>query len=469
MPNRLTTQQKALELNLDETIYGTFAEIGAGQDVAGNFFKAGAASGTVAKSISAYDMTFSDAIYGKETSRRYVCQARVEKMVDYEYDLIMERLGKSHCNCNFFSFANTVSARNFMGNNEPHGWLAVKFRSSPKEAPSQLVLHVRMHDQTNLLQQKAIGMLGVNMIYSCFKSKESIEQLIGALMENLTRDSIEIDMINTEGPAFAHLDNRLLSLQLVVKSYTDAVFFDSDGTVKLAKDEFYKKNILLTRGSYRPPTKVNADILETAPKNFSADIEEKKILSIAEITINHLKEDGEITGSDFLARVDLLSIMGQKVLITNMPQFMHLTNYISRFKPKNIGLVFGVYNFMQLFETNYSQFRGGILEALGRLFRSNVMIYLYPYREESQSDKLMDLDGITVNNTNDYLLEYLKRSGQVKNLSGYNDALLHIYSRKVLEMIRNSESGWEDLVPSEVAKEINDECLFGNPTCTPKK
>jgi hypothetical protein len=461
----LTTQQKALRLNLDETIYGTFAEIGAGQDVAGKFFKAGAASGTVAKSISAYDMTFSDSIYGKEKSGRYVCQSRVEKMVSYEYNLLVERLRETHPDRKFFAFADTVSARNFHGTNEAHGWLALKFQHAPDQDASELVIHIKMHDQTNNLQVNAIGSFGVNMLYAVYNQRDTIENLVDSLMQGLSRSRIEIDMIQTKGPAFEHIDNRLLSLQLVVRSFTDAVMFDQDGTIKLAKDELYRKNIIVTRGSYRPPTKVNLDILKTGKKNFSSDIESEQIVSLAEITINHLKEDGEITKEDFLARVDLLSSIGQKVLVTNMPQFIHLTNYISTFKPNKMGLVFGVYNFIQLFENDFNQFQGGILEALGRLFRSNMMVYLYPYREENKDDKLIDLDSVELNSSHQQLLEYIKNSGQVKNLEGYDDKLLHIYSRKVLKMIRNSEAGWEELVPEEIAKTINEKCLFGHP-CT---
>lgn len=465
MSKGLTTQQKALRINLDQTIYGTFAEIGAGQDVAGNFFKAGAASGTVAKSISAYDMKFSDSIYGKEESGRYVCRPRVHKMVEYEYELLIERLDTKESQVKFFTFANTVAARNYHGTNEPHGWLAVRFRHDASAEASELTLHIRMHDQTNNLQQKSIGVLGVNMIHSVFNRRGSAEELIDGIMENLTRRKIEIDMIETSGPAFKHIDSRLLSLQLIVDSYTDAVMFDVDGSVKLAKDELYKKNIIVTRGSYRPPTKVNVDILNTGFNNFSRDIDNDEIVSLAEITINHLKEDGEITVEDFLARVDLLATLGQKVLITNMPQFSHLTHYISSFRPPQVGLVFGAYNFMQLFESEYNQFEGGVLEALGRLFRSNVRVYLYPYREENEKDKLIDLKNVKLERPTQYLLDYIKGSGNVQDLEGYDDELLHIYSRKVLKMIRNNEEGWENFVPKEIAEVINEKCLFGHP-CT---
>ncbi len=463
MQDLLTSQQKALKINLDQSIYGTFAEIGAGQDVAGKFFKAGAASGTVAKSISAYDMTFSDAIYGKEESKRYVCQSRVEKMINYEYDLLIERLGGEHTDRKFFAFADTVAARNYHGTNEPHGWLAIKFRHTPDSTASELILHIKMHDQTNNLQADAIGVLGVNMIYTIYYNTQDTQTMVNSLMSGLSRSRIEIDMIETKGEAFSHIDNRLLNLQLIVNSYTDAVMFDEYGKVRLAKDELYKKNIILTRGSYRPPTKVNEDILATGLRNFSKDISDKSIVSLAEITMNHLKEDGEITNEDFLARVDLLSSIGQKVLITNMPQFSNLTNYLSGFKPIKMALVFGVYNFKQIFDSDYKHFQGGVLEALGRLLTDNMMIYLYPYREDSKTDQLMNLESMEVEDHQKPLLKYIRDSKQVKDLDGYDDKLLHIYSRKVLTMIRESQSGWEKFVPKEIADTINEKCLFGHP------
>lgn len=459
----MNAQQKALKLNLDETIYGTFAEIGAGQDVAGQFFKAGAASGTVAKSISAYDMTFSDEIYGKEPSGRYVCQSRVERMLSYEYDLLVERLREELPEKKFFAYANTVAARNYHGTNDANGWMGLKFQQTPNQEASTVVLHIRMHEDTNLLQQKAIGIIGVNLIYSCFHELSDIPNFVKAIMNGLSRERIEIDMIKTDGPAFEHMDNRLVNLQLLVNSYTDAVMFNEHGDICLAKDELYKKSIILTRGSYRPPTKVNRDILRTGLQNFRDDIGGESIVSLAEITMNHLKEDGEITQEDFLARVNLLNSIGQKVLISNLPQFFKLSNYLSNFNPKNIGLVLGIYNFMQIFKEDYTQLKGGVLEALGILFRPHTTVYLYPYREENENDELINLNTVIAPKEFESLFQHLKQTTQIKDLVGYNDELLHIYSRKVLKMIRNNEAGWEVYVPKEIAATINDKCLFGHP------
>lgn len=460
----LSTNQKALKINLDSTIYGTFAEIGAGQETAGHFFKAGAASGTIAKSISAYDMTFSDSIYGKETSGRYVCQSRVEKMINYEYNLLIERLEEERPNTKFFAFANTVVARNFFGTNKPHGWLGIRFRTSKDEAPSDIIVHVRMHDNTNIMQQKALGVLGVNMVHAAFEHDCHVEMFISSLMENLTRDRIEIDMIYTQGPAMCNFDNRLLNLQLVKSGLTDAILFDANAQICLASDYLYKKNILIARGSYRPPTLVNMDILKTGLDNFSKEIGEdsSNILAMAEITVSQLKEDGEITNEDFLARVDLLNSVHTNVLVTNFPQYYYVSSFLADLKCKNVGMVLGAYNFKQIFEEDY-HLDGGIMEGMGLLFKKNVKVFIYPYREESETDDLIQLENLPIRKDQQYLLNFIQSHGQVKNLIGFNEQISHIYSRKVLKMVRNGEDGWENLVPKDVAKTIKDKCLFGYP------
>ncbi len=465
MSKGLTTQQKALQINLDTTIYGTFAEIGAGQEVAGNFFKAGASSGTVAKSISAYDMVFSDTIYGKEKSGRYVCHSRLNKMIKYEYDLVLERLTECRADSKFFAFANTVSARNFHGTNEPHGWCGLRFQTEPGGAFSDLVIHAKMHDNTNLLQQKALGILGVNMVYASYFASHDMTEFIDIIMENLSRNRIEVDMITAQGPAFNSFDDRLLNLKLLEKGITDAVLFNKDGEVCLPSDQLYKKNILVARGSYRPPTYVNVDLMKAGTCCFAKDVsaKEKDIVRLAEITISNLTSQGGIEHEDFLARVDLLTSINQMVVITNFAQYFKLSTYLQRFKPQNIAVVLGAYNFMQIFDNDYNQASGQTLEALGLLFRPNVKIYLYPYREESETDEMIMLSTVKVSPENEHLLNYVKSTEQVKDLEGIDESILHIYSRKVLNMIVNDEDGWEKYVPKEISKTINEKCLFGHP------
>lgn len=462
----MTTHQKALKINLDAQIYGTIAEIGAGQDVAQNFFKAGGASGTIAKTISAYDMVFSDAIYGKEESGRYVCMPRLKKMLSYEYDLLQERLSKHRENTHFFAFANTVSARNFHGTNFAHGWLGVKFNADSSNEANEFILHVKMHDNSNLLQQEAIGILGVNILYAAFYKTDTIEGFVGTLMEDLSRHRVEIDMLEVSGPYFKHLDNRLLNLQLVDKGITDAVLFDKDGQVMLASDGLYKKNLMVVRGSYRPPTFVNQDMLERGADCFSKahNIEKKEIVGMAEITLASLKEGGSLTHEDFLARVDLLNCLGQRVLITNFVQYYKLTTFLASFKSPHIGIVLGAYNFMQLFNEDYAQdLKGGLMEALGLLFRENSTLFIYPYKESDENDDLIQLDNLPITGEQRPLLDYIKSLGRIRDIQNFDSKNLHIYSRKVLNMIMSETKGWEQYVPKKIADVINEKCLFGNP------
>lgn len=469
MKSVLSTQQKALKINLDSSIYGTFAEIGAGQDVAGNFFKAGAASGTVAKSISAYDMTISDTIYGKESTKRYVCKSRLARMLKYEYDQLVERLDHPDEKRQFFAFANTVTTINFHGTNEAHGWVGLRLRDENSKKASEFIAHIRMGDNSARLQQQAIGTLGVNILYACFYRRGSLEDFVAGLMDNLSRERIEIDMIQTEGERFCEFDDRLLNLELVKTGLTDAIMFDQTGGVALPSDELYKKNILLARGSYRPPTKVNLDILRTGLDNFVKDNKLKDAIPLCEVTMHNLRSEGELAKEDFLARVDLLASINYRVLITNFAQYFKLTNYLARFKAPRLAIVLGAYNFKQIFDDDYNQVPGGILEALGRLFMDNVQVYLYPYREELSTDELISLENMPVPQKASLLLEHIKAAGQVKDLVGFDDSILHIYSSKVLSMIVNDEKGWEEFVPQKIADTINEKCLFGHPCFHQKK
>jgi hypothetical protein len=402
-------------------------------------------------------MIISDTIYGKEDSGRYVCQSRLDKMLTHEFDQVVSRLKDARDpKTNFFSYANTVSARNYHGTNQAHGWLGLRFMDSERKT-SEFLIHVKLYDNTSQLQQNAIGKLGVNMVYAAFNRPENIDGFLCSLMDNLSANQIEIDMIKVGGNAFKDFDNRLVNLGLVKKGLTKAVMFNQEGQICLASDELYKKNILVTRGSYRPPTKVNVDVLKTGLDNFCKDTGAKNVITMCEITISNLGHGGDIEKQDFLARVDLLTSL------TNFPQYFRLTNYLSQFRPPNLAIVLGAYNFAQIFDEDYNQIDGGILEALGRLFTHNIKVYLYPYREESDKDETISLSNIPVPAKAQHLLDHVKSLGQVKDLVGFDDTILHIYSRKVLKMIVNNEDGWEDLVPEKVAKTINEKCLFGHP------
>lgn len=471
MEATLSLRQKALKINLAKKFYGTFAEIGAGQEVARHFFQAGGSSGSIAKTISAYDMTFSDSIYGKDPSGRYVSHSRLLKMLEKEFQLLEERLsetrGKDHA---FFVFADTVAALNYQRTNEAHGWLGVRFQNNPGSEVSDVVIHVRMLDPQNVLQQDALGIIGLNLVYASLFLQHDTEAFIRSLMDHLDNTRIEINFIRFGGCAFKGVDNRLMNLYLLNQGYTEAIMFDEKGEVALANDLLYKKDVLVVRGSYRPPTLVSFDMIKTGLTNFAQDIgkDTQDIVTISEITISTLKEDGgEIAKEDFLARVDLMCTMGQKVLITNFAQYYKLSSYFAKLNVPHLGLVLGIYNFQQIFTEKYSNVEGGILGSLGQLFRDNVKVYIYPYK--SQKGAIETLSNLQVPSQFNLLLEHLKGMKQIDDVQGFNKDILHIYSSKVLQMITTNEAGWEEMVPPSVAKAINDKCLFGHPCFLGKK
>lgn len=472
MQETLSLRQKALKINLAKRFYGTFAEIGAGQEVARYFFQAGGASGAIAKTISAYDMTFSDHIYGKETTGRYVCESRLLKMLEKEMHLLQERLsdtrGKDH---QFFAFSNTVAALNFSRTNDAHGWMGVSFQHAPGSEISEVVIHVRMLDPQNVLQQDALGIIGVNLMYACFFLQHDPEAFINSLMDHLDLSRIEVNFIRFGGKIFDKVDNRLMNLHLLKQGMTHAIMFDEQGKVVLPADHLHHKNVLVVRGSFRPPTLVSLDMIKSGLANFAQDIgvAESEIVAVSEITISTLKaEAGDVTKEDFLARVDLICALGKKTLITNYPQYYRLANYFARMSVPNLGLVLGIYNFQQVFtDTDYSKVEGGILSALGQLFRDKVKVYIYPYKNDK--GVIESLNNLKVPSNFQHIFDHIKENKKVLDVANPDKNLLHIYSSKVLQMITTNEPGWEVMVPPSVAKEINEKCLFGHPCFIGKK
>src|ERR1043166_8424121 len=350
-----STNQKALQINLDTTKYGTFAEIGAGQEVARWFFRVGGASGTIAKTISAYDMNVSDAIYGP--CERYVSRQRLQSMIDHEYALLLERLNaKRGDTTKFFVFANTVAARSYSRHEEAHGWMGVRFQTAPHSEPSQITIHVRMLDKENLQEQEALGIIGVNLLYAACCYHTEPETVIASLMDNLSRDRIEVDMIKLSGPAFASVDNRLMSLQLVTQGLTDSAMFTADGEVVQAAEVLYKKPIIVERGSFRPVTKVTIDMLNCAQAQFVQEpqVQGEEIVVLMEMTLRNLTGDaGLIDHQDFLDRVDLLGSLGKTVLISNYARYFRLASYLARSTKKMIGIAMGLPSLREVFEEKY--------------------------------------------------------------------------------------------------------------------
>src|ERR1700726_3633974 len=351
---KLTPHQKALKINLDPLFYGTFAEIGAGQEVARWFFKVGAAAGTISKSISAYDMAVSDAIYGR--CKRYVSRERLQGMLDYEHGLNLERPRMSRGDTTaFFTFANTVAARNYQGTNECHGWMGVKYQTRPRDEDSQIIIHVRMLDQENDLQQETLGIVGVNLLSGAFFLQHKPPVLLESLLDNLSTKRVEIDMIEFSGIEFRHVDNRVMSLKLVQLGLSGAAMFGPTGEVLQPSEVLRKRPILVERGSFRPVTRVNIDMIKSAHERFSAEpeVEGGKVLELMEITMRNLLAAGKIDLGDFLARADLLAAAGKTVLISDYFEYYRLAAYLTRYSREPIALTMGVASLLDLFTEKY--------------------------------------------------------------------------------------------------------------------
>jgi len=457
-------REKALKVNLDNSRYGSFAEIGAGQEVVRWFFQAGGAAGTIAKSISAYDMAVSDAIYGK--CARYVCRERLESMLNYEYDLTLERLAASRGDSTaFFSFANTVSARNYQGTNECHGWLGVRFQHAPGAEASEIIIHVRMLDYENATQQDALGIVGVNLVYgACFLS-DTPDLLVQSLLDGLSVDRLEVDMVDFSGAAFEHVDNRIMSLRLVQLGLTGAAMFAADGRVLQPSEHLRKKSVLVERGRFRPVTHVNIDMLESALASMESElgVEPGETVAIMEMAMHNLNAGGEVDLDDFISRAEVLETAGHTVLITDYPEYHRLASYLSRNTQGHIGFVMGAQSLADLFnESYYQNLAGGLLEGFGRLLKNKVKLFIYPFRD-SKSGKLLMVDNLEVPSPLRHLYQHLLDNGYIVQLDRFNEEYLDIFSPQILEQIGSGQSGWEDKVPKVVADRIKRKKLFGHP------
>ncbi len=458
--------KKALQINLDATKYGVFAEIGAGQEVARQFFHVGGASGTIAKTISAYDMTFSDAIYGP--CPRYVSRQRLQQMLDYEYKLLIERLADKRAGrTSFFVFADTVAARSYNHANESHGWLGIRFQAHPRAEPNQIIIHVRLLDKENVQQQEALGVIGVNLIHGAFYNYQNTDQLIGLLLDGLTIERIQVDMIKFTGPDFHYIDNRLMALQLVEQGLSDAAMFTADGEVVRADELLYKKAVLVERGSFRPVTVTTQDILDCAKARF---LEEPKVTGeetvvLLEITMQNLAAwggpSGKIDHTDFLDRADVLGKLGHTVLISKFGEYYRVGAYLSRCTSKTIGIAMGVPSLIDLFqEKYYTNLEGGILESLGRLFKNDLKLYVYPVIDE-QTGELVNVDNLKVAPNLQNLYDHLVKNRFIIGLTGYKEEYLKIFSRAVLKLIQTGDPAWEPMVPPMVAEMIKTGRLYG--------
>ena len=458
----MDTHQKALHINLDSGLYGTFAEIGAGQEVARWFFRVGGAAGTIAKAMSAYDMTFSDAIYGP--SERYVSKHRITAMLDHEFQLLYERLdAKRGDSTRFFVFADTVAAHSYTRKDDPHGWLGIRFQRTPRAEPSQILIHVRLIDKENLQEQEALGLMGVNLAYGANYLHHDPEALIVSLLDGLTNERVEVDMIEFSGPDCGKIDNRVMSLELVQKGLTNAAMFTASGDVVQPADVLYKKSILIERGSFRPATNVSLDMLQCAQAQFIQEppVQGEEIITIMEMTLKNLTDADTIDHQAFLDRADILGALGKTVLISSYVEYHRLAAYLFRHTKKMIGIVMGVPTLRELFEEKYYvDLEGGILESFGRLFKNDLKMYAYPLLDASGS--LISAGNLRVAPNLRHLYAYLVENQLIESIRGYDERYLPIFSRDVLKRLRSgNDDSWEGMVPPAVREVIKRRKLLG--------
>jgi hypothetical protein len=466
----LETEQKALEINLDDHIYGAFAEIGAGLEVARYFFQVGAAAGTIAKTMSAYDKTVSDEIYGVEDKGkgRYVCESRLYRMLDHEYALMENRLRAERPQQNFFAFADTVSAINYQKTNKGDGWLGLRFQLDPQRQPNDVVLHVRLLDNDNRLQQQAIGILGVNLIYACFRYAGEPETLLRSLMDKL-RDRVQIDMVRLEGPDFEAVDQRLVSLWTVKNGLSDIAIFNPQGRPVHAGEFLYKKSVLIARGSYRPPTKVQQDMIHCALQQFRDELpsDAESVFFLAEITLDNLQSTGHLDERDFLDRAEILGALGEHVILSNYSQHKKLIAYLSDYRVQRIGVAMGVRKLRQIVLDTYRNNPGNLLYCFGEIFLKNVRFYLHPAipsaEELKGGEALVSSKNIGIPDDIHFLFDYLLENKNIVDIRHFNSEYLHIHHKEVLKMIRNGLSGWESNVPEDVVELIRQKGLFNHP------
>jgi hypothetical protein len=458
----LGAAEKALRMNHDATVYGTFAEIGAGQEVVGWFFHVGGASGTVAKTISAYDMVVSDAIYGH--CDRYVSRKRLEAMLTYEYNLLLERLGPLRGDRSaFFVFADTAATHSRRKHERGHGWLGVRFQTAPRAEPSQIILHVISHDNERTYEREAIGLLGVNLLHGAVYQHGDLAEFLNSLMDNLTRERVEIDMIKFSGPAFAGVDNRLMSLRLVEHAYTDATMFTAEGEVVQPAEMLYQRPILVERGRFRPVNLLTKDLLEKAVAQFRAEPELKgeEPAVLMEVTLRDLALEEGVDERDFLDRIDTLRVLGQPVLISNHGPYYRLVEHLNQYTRKNIGIAVGVPALNSILdEKHYEDLAGGALEAVGRLFARNVRMYVYP-RFDAASGETVSAETLTVATRLRHLYTHLLENRHLVSIEACNPDFRAIDSDQVLRQIQAGDPAWEQSVPPPVAELIQQRHLFG--------
>lgn len=448
-----TTAGKNLQINLEPSIYGTFAEIGAGQEVANCFFRVSATAGTVAKTISAYDMTMSDAIYGK--GERYVSKERLVSMMDHEYGILSERLsGSRGADTTFFSFCNTVRARGYKDTAECHGWLGIRFQLKPESEPCDICLHVRLLDSENVDQMEAIGVIGTNLIYAAFYHRDNLKDFVESLVDNISDGRVEIDVLEFTGEGFKYVDNRLCSLQLVESGLTDTAMFLPNGKVVQAADTLYKRPVILLRGSFDPVTKLHMDMLDQTREQFLPKLDETqqaRVVELCEITMNNLlRSEGDLDHVSFLDRADALQALGKTVLVSRCAEFHRVATCLRRYTSCPIAISLSIGLLHELFKSKWTEnLDGGILESFGRLFKNKLELYVYPWKNRKDGE-LVTAENFRVEEYNTHLYQHFRDNGLINRIDSSDEELLRYTSRDISKFIAEGDKEWKEWVP-EVA------------------
>lgn len=458
----IDTDQKALEINLNEKIYGTFAEIGAGQEVARYFFKVGGAAGTIAKTMSAYDKIYSDEIYGAEPQGRYVCESRLYKMLDHEYSLMEERLKNYRADRNFFVFADTVATINYSRTIKGDGWLGLRFQLHPDGVPNDMVLHVKLLDNDQQTQQSALGIIGVNMIYAAFYHHQDPERMICSLIDSL-QGRVYIDMIRLSGPDFTEWDNRLLSFLLVRHGLSRIAMFGADKRSIHASELVYKKAVMVVRGNFKPPTLVTLDVFNSG---FSQFLEQEQLpdpdsaVLLPELTLENLQAFTTDAQQDFLDRAETLNALGYPVIISHYQKHQELIDYLADYKVFKLGLVIGVKELLEIIERKYEQNQDGhLLVAFGELFTRNIRIYAYPALDRLSGQQVSGKN-LAVPEGIKFLYQYLLDSKHIVEITGYRPDLLYIQPQDVLSKLQVGDASWRSMVPEAVSSVMLEKHLF---------
>lgn len=451
----LSPVAKAQIINLDSEKYGAFAEIGAGQEVARHFFVAGKASQTIAKTISAYDMIYSDEIYGKEKNGRYVCESRLMKMLEKEYNLLIRRLQEHRGDrSTFFAFANTVAT----GTAETprcHGWMGVRFQTKPNGPAHDVILHVRMIDRYRLQQQESLGSLGVNLIHACFYQRQKPEDFINSLVDNLKQGQIIIDYFKATGPELSHFDNRRINIELVKRGLSEAVLFDESQNILNIGDSAYGKSLLIQRGHYRPITVSHLDMMEKGLEQLKADVKSMKLKTQDVMVLNEIEMSSTDSNvDDILFRMETLAKLGLKTLVTQFPLYYQLKSFFRKYTQNPMILVMSASHLGKIFAPqHYKNLEGGIFEGLGKLLDENTRLYIYPYKTEKNCLTASDFRPTAESKK---LFEHFFEKGLIVDISGCDITHEFHHSEHVRDLISKKDKKWENLVPKNLVPFIKE-------------